>query len=67
MLVFFFILGVAAVVFAKPLGRFKKQIDSYWKVSWASEDLYVIVVRTIGCAFCIISLGILIAENLSKK
>jgi hypothetical protein len=61
----FFIIGIALLIFARPLGRFKKQIDTEWKVGSFSEKSYILVARVIGSVFCVISLGIFIVERFS--
>lgn len=67
MLILFFIIGVATVTFARPLGRLKKEIDAEVGASWATEKTYVAITRSIGCVFCAVSLGIMLVEYFVRR
>ena len=67
MLILIFSIGVAMLVFAAPVGRFKKKVDLEWHIDWLSERAYAVIARVIGCIFCVVSVGVFIVERFPRK
>jgi len=63
MLLLIFLAGVASIVWARPLGRWKKQIDAEWKVDMLSESGYIWLGRVGGIFFCVLAATLYLAER----